>query len=134
MKNYKNYIYENIEIYSNDDFIKKYGDLYYFMNKTSALISDYSSTFLDYLILNRPIALTIDDAEAYNKNRGLLFENDARFENAVYKIKDINDFELFLKRYKADEKCSERNLLNQLINPNFEEKKNAKNYFNIVFF
>lgn len=127
LKNYKNYIYENIEIYSNDDFIKKYGDLYYFMNKTSALISDYSSIFLDYLILNRPIALTIDDAEAYNKNRGLLFENDARFENAVYKIKDINDFELFLKRYRADEKRSERNLLNQLINPNFEEKKNTKN-------
>ncbi len=39
-----------------------------------ALISDYSSTAVDYMLLDRPEAFTLDDVEAYEKNRGFIFE------------------------------------------------------------
>lgn len=40
-----------------------------------ALISDYSSAAIDYLILNRPIAFTLDDVEEYSSSRGFVFDN-----------------------------------------------------------
>ncbi len=39
-----------------------------------ALISDYSSVSIDYLILNRPIGFLLDDAKDYAGSRGFIFE------------------------------------------------------------
>ena len=41
---------------------------------SAALISDYSSAAVDYMLLDRPIAFTLDDLESYEKNRGFVFE------------------------------------------------------------
>jgi CDP-glycerol glycerophosphotransferase (TagB/SpsB family) len=41
----------------------------------NALISDYSSAAVDYLVLDRPMAFTLDDVEEYNNSRGFVFEN-----------------------------------------------------------
>lgn len=40
-----------------------------------ALISDYSSGAVDYLILDRPIAFTLDDVKEYSDSRGFVFDN-----------------------------------------------------------
>lgn len=40
-----------------------------------ALISDYSSVAVDYLLLDRPIAFAVEDLEKYRKNRDMHFEN-----------------------------------------------------------
>ncbi len=40
-----------------------------------ALISDYSSVTTDYLLLDRPIAFTLDDIEEYKNSRGFMFDN-----------------------------------------------------------
>lgn len=40
-----------------------------------ALISDYSSAAVDYMLLDRPIAFTLDDVEEYKQSRGFVFEN-----------------------------------------------------------
>lgn len=40
-----------------------------------ALISDYSSVAVDYLLLNRPIAFLLEDVEEYENSRGFVFEN-----------------------------------------------------------
>lgn len=39
-----------------------------------ALISDYSSAAVDYLLLDRPIAFTLDDVEEYASSRGFVFD------------------------------------------------------------
>ncbi len=39
-----------------------------------ALISDYSSAAVDYLLLNRPIAFTLEDVEEYAQSRGFIFD------------------------------------------------------------
>lgn len=40
-----------------------------------ALISDYSSAAVDYLLLNRPIAFTLDDVDEYENSRGFVFDD-----------------------------------------------------------
>lgn len=39
---------------------------------TDALISDYSSAAVDYMLLDKPIAFTVDDWGEYEKNRGFV--------------------------------------------------------------
>ncbi len=49
-------------------------DLYEVLNAADLLITDYSSIYFDYLLLDRPIIFTPLDLEEYEKNRGFLLE------------------------------------------------------------
>ena len=64
----------NLSIYSHDSFSKNGFELYRCLSSASALITDYSSTYIDYLLLNRPIAFVINNIEEYSNNRGFIFE------------------------------------------------------------
>lgn len=44
------------------------------LGKADALISDYSSVAVDYMLLDRPIGFVISDMEEYRKARGFAFE------------------------------------------------------------
>lgn len=60
---------------SHDDFTRKKMDLYRLMVQSDALITDYSSIFYDYLLLDRPIGFTEDDFEDYGDTRGWAVDN-----------------------------------------------------------
>lgn len=45
------------------------------LGHADALISDYSSAAVDFMLLDRPIAFTLNDVEEYEKSRGFVFEN-----------------------------------------------------------
>lgn len=47
---------------------------YQLLNGTDMLITDYSSVYFDYLLLNKPIIFTNRDEEEYIKNRGVILE------------------------------------------------------------
>jgi CDP-ribitol ribitolphosphotransferase len=47
-------------------------DLYEILGACDLLITDYSSVYFDFLLLNRPIIFTPTDLEAYRSTRGLL--------------------------------------------------------------
>ncbi|MCM3338748.1 CDP-glycerol glycerophosphotransferase family protein [Paenibacillus sp. MER TA 81-3] len=49
-------------------------DLYEVLNACDVLITDYSSVYFDYLLLDRPIIFTPLDIEDYRKTRGFLLE------------------------------------------------------------
>ena len=49
-------------------------DLYEVINTSDILITDYSSIYFDYLLLDRPIIFTPLDLEEYKKNTGFLVE------------------------------------------------------------
>lgn len=55
---------------------QKLGDkaMYEFLNGADALITDYSSVYFDFLLLNRMIIFTNRDEERYESNRGLILE------------------------------------------------------------
>ena len=45
------------------------------LSHCDALITDYSSVFINYMLLKRPICFAFDDLEYYEKHRGFMFEN-----------------------------------------------------------
>ena len=48
--------------------------IYEYLNAADLLISDYSSVYFDYLLLDRPILFTDKDIDDYAANRGIMLE------------------------------------------------------------
>lgn len=49
--------------------------LYQIVGKSDALISDYSSIMVDYLIVNKPMGFILDDYNSYAESRGFSFSH-----------------------------------------------------------
>ena len=48
-------------------------DCVYFIKKNAdGLITDYSSVYFDYMLLNRPIGFAVEDMEKYKNKRGFI--------------------------------------------------------------
>ncbi len=64
-----------IEESSNIKSIRKDDDIQELLFITDLLITDYSSVFCDFLLLNRPIILYVYDYEEYINNRGIYYDS-----------------------------------------------------------
>lgn len=64
------------------------------LSQTDAMITDYSGIYFDYLLLDRPIAITLDDIEEYSKETGFVFQNplDVLKGHHIYNIQDLFSF------------------------------------------
>ena len=109
--------YSNIHMLSEDIISQNYGTLYKFLGTTSALITDYSSVFLDYYLLNRPVAFTINDYEEYKEKRGFVFE-DVKSLMVGPTISNFDELLKFLLSVmkSEDEFYIERNKVNSIVN------------------
>lgn len=118
--------YSNIKIMVNDNLRIKNIKLYEFVKEFDALITDYSSIYFDYLLLNRPIAFTLDDYEIYQNSRGFNFENtiDYLAGNHIYNSEDLIRFILDLLEGKDNYK-EQRIKMNNLFNY-YQDSMNCK--------
>ena len=109
--------YSNIHMLSEDIISQHYGTLYKFLGTTSALITDYSSVFLDYYLLDRPVAFTINDYEEYKEKRGFVFD-DIKSLMAGPTISNLEELLKFLLSVmnSEDEFNIERNKVNSIVN------------------
>lgn len=62
------------------------------MIASSALITDYSSIFVDYLLLDKPIVFRVGDIEEYKKYRGLVIEYDGTTQVPGKKVESLIEF------------------------------------------
>ena len=69
--------------------------LYEFLSKTSALITDYSSVYNDYLLTEKPIGLTFEDIDVYQKKWKIFYKNPYK-SIPGNKINNINDLYNFI--------------------------------------
>ena len=65
----------NIRTIYNPDLAKAGIQLNELMEQTDAMITDYSSIYYDYMLLDKPIALTTDDLDMYQNDKGFVFDN-----------------------------------------------------------
>ncbi|MDT2681913.1 CDP-glycerol glycerophosphotransferase family protein [Enterococcus gallinarum] len=75
---------------------------------SDALITDYSSIFLDFLLLDKPIFYWIFDYDIYIKNRGLEFSFDDDNESPGKKVSDIREIKRYFGPKIIDEKKNSR--------------------------
>jgi CDP-glycerol glycerophosphotransferase (TagB/SpsB family) len=95
-------------IFLSDERIKRCGTtLYELLAEADALLTDYSSVYYDYLLVDRPIGLIIDDIEEYERRRGIILESYMDSIKGTY-IRECRDLEQFIenlaKGYDPDEK------------------------------
>ncbi len=109
--------YENITIITDSDLDKMGISLYELLGYSVALISDYSSVYFDYLLLDRPIAFVIEDFEKYKSRRGFTVENPIEYMPGP-KIKDTEDLIQFLEDCNngIDTYKQERDKINKMAN------------------
>ena len=109
--------YSKIHMLTEDIISQYYGTLYKFLGTTSALITDYSSVFLDYYLLNRPVAFTINDYEEYKEKRGFVFD-DVKSLMAGPTISNLDELLKFLLSVmkSKDKFYIERNKVNSIVN------------------
>ncbi len=62
--------FSNILIQTDAEFQILHTDFYRMLGSCNALITDYSSVYFDYLLLNRPILFAVEDIDSYTQNRG----------------------------------------------------------------
>lgn len=65
---------ENVSFLTNEMLYNNDIDSYDILGASDMLITDYSSVYFDYLLLDRPIIFFSKDLEEYRTNRGLLLE------------------------------------------------------------
>ena len=72
--NFVKYSFSNIVLISQDLKYKMNVSTANLMQSFDALITDYSAAYHEYIMLDRPVALTIDDFEEYSSATGFLFD------------------------------------------------------------
>ena len=87
----------NIKMLDDNDFLQAQIRMYDFIGYSDALISDYSSISVDYLLLDKPIGFTLDDYEAYKEGRGFVFDNPLEFMPGAH-LYDMEQMQDFLKQ------------------------------------
>ncbi len=71
------------------------------LGDADAMISDYSSAAVDYLVLDRPIGFTLDDVEEYGESRGFIFP-DIKEWLPGKELFSFEDFCSFVREIGAD--------------------------------
>ena len=70
------YDYSNLKFINDDFLINMDVSNYKILGNCDALITDYSSVFLDYMLVDKPMCLTWDDFEQYEKMEGFAIDID----------------------------------------------------------
>lgn len=65
----------NIRLLENEELAKQDIPVNRLLGWADALISDYSSAAVDYMLLDRPIAFMLEDVDEYEQSRGFVFED-----------------------------------------------------------
>lgn len=125
LKDYDNILLSNLEVYSNDDFNKKW-KLYDFMMQCPVLLGDYSSVMLQSLLCDRKLVFVIPDIEEYKNNRGFAFENPENYMPG-YIVKSKRDLYIALEEMAAgiDKYKDERKRILDLVHK-YKDGKNCQ--------
>lgn len=87
--------YGNIVFVTDAELDNKGLKLYDMVALTDALLTDYSSIYFDYLVLDRPVGFTLDDYELYEHDRGYVYR-DTKSVLAGHHIYDMGELKAFI--------------------------------------
>ena len=85
-------------VIADSKFVNKKGvQLYEFLTETDALITDYSSVYYDYLMLDRPIALAVEDFDEFSSKWEMFYNTFDEFKENykcpyLYTVDDLKKF------------------------------------------
>lgn len=110
--------YSNIYFIDNSSFLDKGISLYSVLNSADILLTDFSSIYIDYLLLNKPIGFLFSDFEEYFNSRGFVFKNPKYYMPGEI-INSIDELVFFLEKIldkKQDDFVERRVQINKIFN------------------
>lgn len=96
-------LYNNIVFIDNDDFENKEVSLYSVLSSIDILLTDFSSIYIDFLLLDKPIGFVFSDFEEYTNSRGFVFSNPIEYMPGEI-ITTIDELNKFIKNVLLDKK------------------------------
>ena len=118
--------YSNIQIVKNNDLEKLHIQLYSLLGSVDILLTDFSSIYIDYLLLNRPIGFITDDFQEYSNSRGFVFDNPENYMPGE-KICSLKELKAFLHNtiiLKHDPYLKNRTVVNNNLNNEYPNYSN----------
>lgn len=106
----------NIRTITNDSLEKEGINVYSLLGQSNALITDFSSVFVDYLLLDKPIAFELSDRTLYEKGIGYVMDNPedympgARIESVDSFLNFIDDVHNGVDGFKMERKTLKHRL------------------------
>lgn len=123
--------FENIKIFTSDSFLEYGYEINHLLGMMDVLITDYSSVYFDYAILNRPIILYTDDDSTYRENRGFTSEEVYNVMNNSVRVTTADAFIEVIKKPTAELPVLSE-IQNKIINEYaIEQRKQGKTYSEI---
>lgn len=121
---------EHIKFITDDKLLKFNVQVNQLLENADILLTDYSSVFYDYLLLNRPIGFMIRDIKEYSRG---FFSDDPLSEMPGEKISSLQQLKEFIENcnMRIDPYESERNLIKNKIYKNFDSN-NCKRLWNFI--
>lgn len=92
--------YSNIFNIKNEDIPYPY-TLYHLVAKADVLFTDFSSIYIDYLLVDKPVAFVIDDFEEYKNSRGFAFEpiEDYLAGHLINNFQELTDYIVSMDKF-----------------------------------
>lgn len=126
VKNLKQTKFSHLEILSDREFESRGFELYTLMKQIDFLLADYSSVYLEFLVLDKPIGFIIPDIDEYKEKRGFIFENIETYMPGE-KIKMQKQLYDYIEKISMniDEYVSERKTVKNIIHK-YQDGKNCE--------
>lgn len=121
--------------YVSDEMLKQMDiPLYRLVGVADALLSDYSSIAVDFLLLDRPLGYVLTDYEIYAQKRGFIFEHPLDYMPGehIYQKEDLEKFLLHIAQ--GMDVCQKKRhaCLPQMHCVRTQYRKNILDYFHIT--
>ena len=122
----------NFVILTNNDLENADINLYEFLGQTDGLITDYSSVYYDYLLTDKPIAITTDDFEEYKKVFEFVYDDIFQVIKGEY-VNTVEDFKNFLNNISTGNDIAKNERLNaKQILHKFQDGNSSKRVYDFL--
>lgn len=122
---------ENV-IVVNYESIERGVNFYSYLGAADALLTDYSSVYIDFLSVDKPIGFVLDDFEKYADDRGFVFDKPLQYMPGAH-IYNIEDLKVFICEVanEIDSTKILRDTVGMKLNK-FRDDKNAERVLNEI--
>ncbi len=107
----------NIRVLYNDKMLEYGIQINELLSQSDAMITDYSGIYYDYLLLDKPVGITLDDFDEYRTQKGFVFDDPLEILKGRA-ILSVNDFIQFIDEVTKgiDNNRKEREDINKRVN------------------